>query len=112
MDIIGKIRHLGSIYYHSIEGYFDAAIIFIVLSIVIEKAFTLLDKKLSHSYEDDVESISIPVGALDENDLVVETVKTYSATHREHKSATARQATNETTQCSLYTKEILGGDFI
>lgn len=44
MDIIGKVQTLGALYYRVLEGYFIAAVIFIMLSLLLEKAFDLLEK--------------------------------------------------------------------
>lgn len=50
IDIMGKVKSLGALYYHTLEGYFDAALIFIVLSILIEQLFAFLDARLVHMY--------------------------------------------------------------
>lgn len=43
--MIGKVRALAALTYRSLEGYFVAAIIFIVLSIVLERVFAWLTKR-------------------------------------------------------------------
>src|SRR5699024_11867489 len=45
IDVIGKVRALAALTYRSLEGYFVAAIIFIVLSIVLERVFAWLTKR-------------------------------------------------------------------
>ncbi|MGP7817225.1 amino acid ABC transporter permease [Niallia sp. 01092] len=45
LDVMGKVQALGALYYRVIEGYFIAAIIFIVLSILLEKVFNILEIK-------------------------------------------------------------------
>nr|WGD98492.1 transporter substrate-binding domain-containing protein [Bacillus safensis] len=47
MDIIGKVQTLGALYYRVLEGYFIAAVIFIMLSMLLEKAFDLLEKRIN-----------------------------------------------------------------
>ncbi|GAB2021491.1 amino acid ABC transporter permease [Pseudolactococcus yaeyamensis] len=74
IDVIGKVRQLGTFYYHSLEGYFDAAIIFIILSILIEKLFTYLDKRLTPAYARTEAPVAITIGPLDENSLAEATV--------------------------------------
>jgi L-cystine transport system permease protein len=45
IDVIGKVRALGALTYHSLEGYFIAAIIFVVLSIILEQLFAWLGRR-------------------------------------------------------------------
>jgi L-cystine transport system permease protein len=45
IDIVGKINSMSATLGHSLEGYAIAALIFIVLSFGIERAFALLEKK-------------------------------------------------------------------
>jgi L-cystine transport system permease protein len=47
LDVMGKITTLGALTYHYLEGYFDAAVIFIVFSIAIEKVSNQISKKVS-----------------------------------------------------------------
>jgi L-cystine transport system permease protein len=47
VDVIGKAQLLGGRIFHTMEGYFVAAIIFITFSILIEKGFALLAKRLN-----------------------------------------------------------------
>lgn len=51
MDVLGRAIALGNATSHSIEPYADAAIIFIVVSILLEFAFHVADKKLSFGKE-------------------------------------------------------------
>lgn len=46
IDILGKVNVIGANTYHYLEGYTCAAVIFVVISIILEKAFKLLDKHL------------------------------------------------------------------
>lgn len=45
LDVMGKVQTLGALYYRVMEGYFIAAVIFIVLSIGLEQLFGLIEKK-------------------------------------------------------------------
>lgn len=45
IDVIGKVRALAALTYHSLEGYFIAALIFIFLSIVLEQLFAWLGRR-------------------------------------------------------------------
>uniref|UniRef100_UPI00403FA3B7 amino acid ABC transporter permease n=1 Tax=Candidatus Enterococcus willemsii TaxID=1857215 RepID=UPI00403FA3B7 len=45
IDVIGKVRALAALTYHSLEGYFIAALIFIFLSIVFEQFFAWLGRR-------------------------------------------------------------------
>lgn len=45
IDVIGKVRALAALTYRSLEGYFIAAIIFVVLSFILERVFTWLSKR-------------------------------------------------------------------
>jgi L-cystine transport system permease protein len=47
IDVMGKVQTLGAVTYHYLEGYVCAAIIFVALSLVIEKSFSLLEKRFS-----------------------------------------------------------------
>jgi L-cystine transport system permease protein len=44
MDVIGQIRTLAVTTTHSLEGYFIAMVLFILLSLVVEKVFGILEK--------------------------------------------------------------------
>lgn len=48
IDVIGKVRALAALTYRSLEGYFIAAIIFVVLSIVLERCFAWLTKRFQY----------------------------------------------------------------
>ncbi len=50
IDVVGKAKAIGTSSFHTMEGYVDAAIIFIVLSFVLEKAFALFEKKVDAIY--------------------------------------------------------------
>lgn len=58
VDIIGKVKVLASVTYHSLEGYFIAAVIFIVLSILLEQLFSKLDQHLNQRHERKVSVMS------------------------------------------------------
>jgi L-cystine transport system permease protein len=45
IDVIGKVNMLGGQTTHILEGYFDAAIIFSVLTILLEKLFSKIEAK-------------------------------------------------------------------
>lgn len=49
IDILGKVNVIGANTYHYLEGYICAAVIFVVISIILEKAFKLLDQHLKCS---------------------------------------------------------------
>jgi L-cystine transport system permease protein len=44
-DVLGRAQELGLHSYHFMEAYIDAAIIFVVLSFVIQRAFSYIEKK-------------------------------------------------------------------
>lgn len=48
IDVIGKVKTLGALTYRSMEGYFVATIIFVVLSILLEHLFSGLSKKMDY----------------------------------------------------------------
>lgn len=45
VDVIGKVRAIGANTYHTMEGYIGASIIFIILSIMLEKLFSFIEKR-------------------------------------------------------------------
>jgi len=47
IDVVGKARAIGSVTFRTLEGYIGAAIIFIVLSIVLERIFASLETQMS-----------------------------------------------------------------
>ena len=47
IDVVGKARAIGAVTYHTLEGYVGAALIFIVLSIILERLFALLESRTS-----------------------------------------------------------------
>ncbi|MDR2106504.1 MAG: ABC transporter permease subunit [Coriobacteriales bacterium] len=48
LDPIGKVNSLGRTMAHTLEGYVSTAIVFIILAIIIEKAFGFLEKKTTY----------------------------------------------------------------
>jgi len=48
IDVMGKAQSIGATTYHSIEAYIGAAIIFLVLGTLLEKAFTIIEKKVKY----------------------------------------------------------------
>lgn len=48
MDVIGTVQQSSRSYGHQIEGYLDAAALFIILAIVLEKAFGYIERKTSY----------------------------------------------------------------
>lgn len=49
VDVMGKIKAVSAVIYRSLEGYFVAAVIFIVLSIILEYLFRWLNHRFSFS---------------------------------------------------------------
>lgn len=48
IDVMGKVQAIGTRTYHLLEGYIGAAIIFIVLSTLIEKGSSIVEKKVAY----------------------------------------------------------------
>jgi L-cystine transport system permease protein len=48
LDPIGKVNALSRTMYHNLEGYISATIVFIIMAIVAEKVFGLLERKTSY----------------------------------------------------------------
>lgn len=46
IDVVGRARAIGAVTFHTLEGYVDAAIIFILLSFALERIFAYFEKKL------------------------------------------------------------------
>jgi L-cystine transport system permease protein len=46
VDMVGQVRAIGTRTYHVIEAYVDAAIIFVVLSFILNYLFSLVEKRL------------------------------------------------------------------
>jgi ABC-type amino acid transport system, permease component len=46
IDVMGKVNAIAANTYRSLEGYVSAAIIFFILSILLEQLFSRLEKKL------------------------------------------------------------------
>ncbi len=47
-EMMGKVRAIGTVTFHSLEGYFCAAVIFVAVSFLLEKIFTFLIKQLDY----------------------------------------------------------------
>lgn len=47
IDVVGKAKAIGAVTFHTLEGYMGAAIIFIVLSFVLERFFASLEQRMS-----------------------------------------------------------------
>lgn len=43
-DMMGKVKAIGTVTFHTLEGYFCAAVIFVIISFVLEKVFACLIK--------------------------------------------------------------------
>lgn len=48
MDMMGKVKSISAITYHSLEGYISATIIFVTVSIVLEQLFKLASSRISN----------------------------------------------------------------
>lgn len=48
IDIIGKVKSIGVRTYHIIEGYIVAAIIFVLISLLLQRVFNTLEKKVNN----------------------------------------------------------------
>ena len=46
IDVVGKAKAIGAVTFHTLEGYVGAAVIFIVLSFVLERAFAWLEEQM------------------------------------------------------------------
>ena len=47
VDVVGKARAIGAVTYHTLEGYVGAAILFITLSVILERVFDVLEKRMN-----------------------------------------------------------------
>ena len=47
VDVVGKARAIGAVTYHTLEGYVGAAILFITLSVILERVFNVLEKRMN-----------------------------------------------------------------
>ncbi len=47
IDLIGKVKAIGVRTYHTVEGYIGAAIIFVILSLALQKLFNYLEIKVN-----------------------------------------------------------------
>lgn len=47
VDVVGKARAIGAVTFHTLEGYVGAAVLFITLSVILERVFALLEKRMS-----------------------------------------------------------------
>ena len=50
VDVVGEAKALGTISFHMLEGYIDCAVIFVILSFVLSKAFAMLERKLDFQH--------------------------------------------------------------
>ncbi|MGY0837648.1 amino acid ABC transporter permease [Aerococcus urinaeequi] len=73
IDVIGKVRALAALTYRSLEGYFVAAIIFIVLSILLERLFTWLTKRFQFQSKAKVQTQGLDPEILIKNDEIFQT---------------------------------------
>ncbi|MFL0195342.1 amino acid ABC transporter permease [Clostridium sp. WILCCON 0269] len=48
IDVMGKAQTIGARTYHTLEGYIGSALIFLVLSILVEKGCTVIEKKVTY----------------------------------------------------------------
>lgn len=48
IDVMGQAQAIGSRTLHKLEGYIAAAIIFIVVSILLERLFSIIEKKITY----------------------------------------------------------------
>lgn len=46
MDMIGKVQSFGNLYGHTLEGYICCAIVFAIISLVLEQVFKMIDNHL------------------------------------------------------------------
>lgn len=46
LDVMGEVQAIGANTRRTMEGYVDAAIIFLVLAVILEKSFSMVEKKL------------------------------------------------------------------
>jgi L-cystine transport system permease protein len=46
VDMVGQVRAIGNRTYHIFEGYVDAAIIFVIISIILNRVFGIIEKQL------------------------------------------------------------------
>jgi L-cystine transport system permease protein len=46
VDMVGQVRAIGIRTYHVFEGYVDAAVIFIALSVILHQVFGIIEKRL------------------------------------------------------------------
>lgn len=53
-DMMGKVKLIGASTRHTIEGYIGVAIIFVVISLILEEIFTIVNRKMA--YERKVEA--------------------------------------------------------
>ncbi len=47
VDVVGKARAIGAVTFHTLEGYVGAAVLFITLSVILERVFALLEKRMN-----------------------------------------------------------------
>lgn len=49
MDMIGKVKSLGAVSGHTLEGYLACALVFAVISLTMEQIFNLINKRMDFS---------------------------------------------------------------
>lgn len=59
IDVVGKARAIGAVTFHTLEGYVCAAIIFITLSIILERIFVWIEQRMSFDQKQ-VVSLKLP----------------------------------------------------
>lgn len=47
-DMMGKVKAIGTVTFHTLEGYFCAAVIFVLASFVLERIFVRLSEQLNY----------------------------------------------------------------
>jgi L-cystine transport system permease protein len=47
-DMMGKVKAIGTVTFHTLEGYFCAAVIFVLASFVLERIFNRLSEQLNY----------------------------------------------------------------
>lgn len=64
-DMIGKVRLIGTKTGHSLEGYIVCAIVFVVISVILEQVFKFLNNKLDYANKKgkDIEVMAADGGA-------------------------------------------------
>ncbi|MBS7576438.1 MULTISPECIES: amino acid ABC transporter permease [unclassified Enterococcus] len=47
LDVVGRAKALGAVSFHLFEGYVDAAIIFIICSLLLEQLFKIIERRMT-----------------------------------------------------------------